>query len=114
LSHPYKDPEPHTMVLPCEDGDSQAAQWTSEASCGSTQGHCAARSTLYGRLPRQKIIGPLQKYMLRLDAVGEGVSEVVVSKERSENGSVFGAQVVGLASQIVFPEGFVFGKGEGL
>ncbi len=52
--------------------------------------------------------------MLRLDAVGEGVSEVVVSKERSENGSVFGAQVVGLASQIVFPEGFVFGKGEGL
>jgi len=50
--------------------------------------------------------GPLQRYMLRLDAVEEGVSEVVVRREGSERG-MFGAQVV------VFPERFVFSTGEG-
>lgn len=51
--------------------------------------------------------GPLQRYMLRLDAVEEGVSEVVVGREGSERG------MVGLAGRNVFPERFVFGTGEG-
>lgn len=52
--------------------------------------------------------------MLRLDAVEEGVSEVVVSREGSTRGMGFGAEVVGLASRIVFPGRFVFGRGEAL